>query len=160
MTAVLDKHIEVIDSINAIINTIVDEEALQTAAVAFELTKLCIIGTRLMQCLRDLDPGDKGTVRKLTHQFFQGTKDEETLADIMTNLDRGKVDLSIRMQLANVGLTRMVHDNVLANARVINRIDSLLSELFGRDQGLRLASLLDKVHIQGTWSSIVDLINI
>ena len=54
--------------------------------------------------------------------LVHGTKDEETLADIMRDLDRAKADLSLRVQLANVGLTRMVHDTVLANFKVINRM--------------------------------------
>jgi hypothetical protein len=150
LTAALDKYVLEIDSVNAIVSTIVDEDALQTASVASELTKLCTVGTKLMKCLKELDPGDKGIVRQLAHQLVHGTKEEETLADIMRSLDRAKADLSLRVQLANVGLTRMVHDTVLANVEVISRIDRLLAEVFRESHGLKLAGLLKDMVLQGS----------
>jgi hypothetical protein len=154
----LDSHVLAIDSITSIIGTIVDEDALQTAAVASELIKLRVIGTKLMKCIRELDPGDKGKVRQLAHQLVHGTKEEETLADIMSDLDRAKSDLSLRVQLANVGLTRMVHDTVLANAKIIDRIDGLLTDVLGEDHGLRLAGLLRSMTLQTLDDGISDLI--
>jgi ATP phosphoribosyltransferase regulatory subunit HisZ len=158
LTAALDKYVLEIDSVNAIVSTIVDEDALQTASVASELTKLCTVGTKLMKCLKELDPGDKGIVRQLAHQLVHGTKEEETLADIMADLDRAKADLSLRVQLANVGLTRMVHDTVLANIEVINRIDRLLAEVLGEGHGLKLAGLLEDMHPQGSCNGITNLL--
>lgn len=142
LTEVLDKHTLEIENINAILHAIASEDALQTAVVAFELTKLHVVGSKLVECLKELDSGNKGVVRQLAHQLIHGTKEEETLADIMTNLDRAKANLSLRVQLANVGLTRMVHDTVLANVEVIHRIDLLLAEVFTESHGLKLVSLL------------------
>lgn len=81
-------------------------------------------------------------MRQLAHQLVRGTRDHETLADIMVDLDRAKADLSLRVQLANVGLTNMLHDTVLTNAKVIDRMDCLLSELFGENKGLEFAGLI------------------
>ena len=111
-----------------------------------------------MKCLRELDPRDKGMVRQLAHQFVHGTKEEETLADIMANLDRAKADLSLRVQLANVGLTRMVHNTVLANVEVINRIDRMLAEVLGESHGLKLAGLIENMHLQGSCNGIINLL--
>jgi hypothetical protein len=143
LTEVLDQATLELESINAIVRAIVDEDALQTPAVAAELTKLYALGTKLVKCLKELDPGNKGAVRQIAHQFVHGTKEEETLADIMTDLDRAKANLSFRVQLANVGLTRMVHDTVLANVDVIDRIDRLLAEVFRERHGLKIADLLE-----------------
>ena len=123
-----------------------------------ELTKLRAVGAKLVKCLRELDPGNKGMVRQLAHQLVHGTKEEETLADIMTDLDRAKVNLSLRVQLANVGLTRMVHDTVLANVEVINRIDRLLAEVFRESHGLRLAGLLKDTIPQGSCNGAISLL--
>ncbi|PVH81843.1 hypothetical protein DL98DRAFT_623151 [Cadophora sp. DSE1049] len=143
-TEVLEHHALEIESLHAIVRTIKNEEALQTAVVGVELDKVGVIGRKLVQCLRDLDPGSKGKARQIAHQLLHGTKEEETLSDIMVDLDRAKFNLSLRLQLATVGLTRMVHDTVLANVEVVNRIDRLLSEVTGGTHGLKLASLIQE----------------
>lgn len=142
---VLDKHTLEIENINAILHAIISEDALQTAVVASELAKLHTIGSKLVECLKELAPGNKGVVRQLTHQLIHGTKEEQTLADIMADLDRAKASLSLRVQLANVGLTRMLNDTVLANVGVINRIDRLLAEVFSESHGLKIAHLLENM---------------
>jgi hypothetical protein len=148
LTAVLDKHALEIETINTLVFTIKNENALQTAVVIAELDKLYAVGVKLVRCLEELDSGKKGIVRQLAHQLVHGTKDEETLADIMRDLDRAKADLSLRVQLANVGLTRIVHDTVLANFEVINRMDRLLAGVFRKNHGLKLAGLLKDMDIQ------------
>lgn len=154
LIAVLDKHTLEIESINVLVRTIDDEDALQTAVVISELTKVHAVGTKLAECLGELDPGNKGRVRQLAHQLVHGTKDEETLADIMKDLDRAKANLSLRVQLANVGMTRVVHDTVLANAEVIDRIDRLLIVVLRESHGLKLAGLLKDRVPQGSCNSV------
>lgn len=75
----------------------------------------------------------------------------------MTDLDRAKADLSLRVQLANVGLTRIVHDTVLANVEVINRVDRLLAEVFKESHSLKLASLLKAAILQRSSNSVINL---
>jgi hypothetical protein len=158
LTSVLDKHALEIETINVLVRTVDDEDALQTAVVNSELTKLHAVGAKLVRRLRELDPGNKGRVRQLAHQLVHGTKDEETLADIMKDLDRAKANLSLRVQLANVGLTRMVHNTVLANVEVINRIDRLLAVVFRESHGLKLADLLKDRIPQGSWNGVVKFL--
>lgn len=145
----LDEHAREIESINLIVRTIVDEDALQTAAVASELNRLYAVGEKLVRCLKELDAGDKGKARRLAHQLVHGTNDEQTLADIMAELDRTKASLSLRVQLANVGLTRMVRDTLFVNVEVVNRIDHLLAGLSDENHGLRLTGLLNEAMSQG-----------
>jgi hypothetical protein len=156
LTAVLDKHALEIETINTLVIIIEKENALQTAVVIAELDKLYAVGVKLVRCLEELDSGKKGIVRQLAHQLVHGTKDEETLADIMRDLDRAKADLSLRVQLANVGLTRIVHDTVLANFEVINRMDRLLAGVFRKNHGLKLAGLLKDMDIQGSCYVLVN----
>jgi hypothetical protein len=65
-----------------------------------------------------------------------------TLADIMNELSRAKSNLGLRLQVANVGLTRTVENTITANAEVVSRIDLLLQQEFGKGQGLKIAELL------------------
>lgn len=145
---VLGHHALEIESLRAIVCTIQDEEALQTAVVGLELDKVGAVGKRLVQCLRDIDPGTRNKVRQIGHQLLHGTKEEETLSDILVDLDRAKFNLSLRVQLATVGLTRMVHDTVDANVEVVNRIDRLLSEVIGGTHRLKFASLIPEAYPQ------------
>lgn len=155
LVAVLDKHALEIESVSALVCTINDEDALQTAVVISELTRVHAIGTRLAECLGELDPGNKGKVRQLAHQLVHGTRDEETLADIMKDLDRAKANLGLLVQLANVGISRVIHDTMLANVEVIHRIDRLLSVVLGEGHGLKLAGLLKDRASQGSYNRVI-----
>jgi hypothetical protein len=146
---VLDNHDLELKNIKTIIQIVEDEDALQTAAVAAELVKLREIEKKLVECLKTLDPGGKGPIRKLAHQLVHGSKDEKTLADIMDELAHAKSDLSVRIQVANVGLTRTVEDTIVANAAAIDRIDQLLVPVFGEGRGLKIAQLLKDRSPQG-----------
>ncbi|CZT06718.1 uncharacterized protein RAG0_12384 [Rhynchosporium agropyri] len=119
-----------------------EEDALQTALVALELENIEGVTRMLVQYLRDLNPGSKGHMRQIAHHFIHGTKEEEKLAVIMSDFSRTKFNLSLRVQLANVGLTQMVQNTVIANVEVVNRIDRRLGEVAGGTYGLKLACLV------------------
>ncbi|KAM0285980.1 hypothetical protein ACHAQH_001169 [Verticillium albo-atrum] len=143
LSEILDKHMADIESIGNIVDAILDEDALQTAVVTSELTKIRVIAGRLVKCLKELDPGSKGRTRQVAHHLLHGTKEEETLADVMRELERAKTSLILHVQLANVGLTRMVRDRVFADTEIVHRIDQLLVQMLGQDHGLRLAGLVE-----------------
>jgi len=142
MTEVLEQYELQINSINDVASAIIDEDALQTALVARELVKIQTLADKLVKFLKRLDPKGKGIARQLAHQLVHGTKDEETLADIMTELDREKASLVLSVQLANVGLTRVLRDTVQVNTTVVDRIDQLLTKILGEGQGLKMVGLL------------------
>jgi hypothetical protein len=60
----------------------------------------------------------------------------------MDELTRAKCNLSLRIQVANVGPTGTVEDIVVANAAVVDRINLLLQQVFGEGRGLKIAELL------------------
>jgi hypothetical protein len=53
--------------------TITEEDALQTAAVAAELADLEVVAKKLVTCLEELDPKEKGFLRQLAHQLISRT---------------------------------------------------------------------------------------
>lgn len=115
---------------------------MRTAGVASELVELEAIGARLVACLQNLEPGNKGPMRQVTHQLLHGSKDEQTLTDIMDELTRAKTNLSLRLKVANVGLTRTVENTIVANTAVVERINNLLEQVFGEGRGLKIAEML------------------
>jgi hypothetical protein len=104
---------------------------------------------KLIDCLTPLDPGNKSSIRQFAHQLVKGSKDEKAVADKMTELGRAKSSLILRIQVANVGLTRGVEEAIVANADVINRIHTLLQQTFGAGRGLKLAEFFDNRLTQG-----------
>lgn len=110
--------------------------------MASESVTLEAIAGKLVSCLQSLDPAGKSSARQLLHQLAHGSKDEKTLADIMNDLGRAKSNLSLHLQVANVGLTRSVENTIVADAEVIRRIDRLLQQVFGEGRGLQIAELL------------------
>lgn len=128
----------------AIIQLVKDEKALQTAAVASKLANIESIGNKLMEILHTLSPGDKGSMRQFGHQLVHGSRDEKTLGEIMNELSGAKESLSLRIQVANVGLSRTANGALVANAAVVERIDLHLQQILGEGRGLKIAELLKR----------------
>jgi hypothetical protein len=131
---VLDSHKEELTTTKTIVQTVKDENALQTASVASELVNIEAIGKRLVDLLKTLEPGNKGALRQFIHQVVQGSKDERTLAAIMAELTRSKRNLS---------LTRTAQDTIVANAAVVEQINTTLQKVLGEGQELWIAQLLN-----------------
>ncbi|KAF2727181.1 hypothetical protein EJ04DRAFT_146081 [Polyplosphaeria fusca] len=119
-----------------IIYLIEDEDVLQTAGVVTALTKLQAVEVALLRHLKTLQQGElsRGNPKKIE--------------DITKDLDRAKSDVCLQIQTAPVGLTFTTNDTVIADAKVINRIDSLLLRFIGKGQGLKIASLLSEWDLQ------------
>jgi flagellar hook-basal body complex protein FliE len=148
---VLNGYNDELVTIENILQIVRDEEALRTAAVASQLDGIDVLAKRLNQCLKALDPGARGSVRQFTHQLAHGSQDEKALADIMNALGHATSNLSLHVQVANVGLIRTVEDQLVANAEVISRVDNVIQQVFGEGRGLKIAALLKNRHAQGTF---------
>jgi hypothetical protein len=139
LASLLDSYKDELVTIKDVLQIVRDEESLRTAAVASQLHGIESLARKLNICLQALDPGARGFVRQFTHQLAHGSKDEEAS------------DLSLRVQVANVGLTRTVGDKLVANAEVIGRVDLVLQQVFGEGRGLKIADLLKNRNTQGTF---------
>lgn len=150
LVAVLDKHNAEVTSTSAIIQVVKDESALRTASVGASLSDVKATADKLVSFLKSLDPTGKSTGRQFMHQLISGSKDEEALANIMTDLGRAKQNLTLHLQAANVGLTRTVGDRIQADTVVIHRIDKLLQDILGGGNGLKIVEMLksSQVHSQ------------
>jgi ethanolamine utilization protein EutP (predicted NTPase) len=149
LVAVLDKHDAELNNLKSLIQAVKDEKDLQTKAVGSELENLGVIETELVNYLDKIDTRGKGKMHQLAHQLVHGSKEEKKLAKIMEELNHGKLELFLRIQIASVGVISIVGDAVIANAETINRIDRCLRELFGEGKGLKIAKLLKDGYPQG-----------
>jgi hypothetical protein len=139
---VLNRHESELCSVKSIIGIIDDEEDLQTASVAAEMTRLREVQCKLVKLLEELDPKPKGTVQQFARQLTKGSSDEGRLSAIMNELGQVKAMLLLRIQVANVGVMRNVEKRLVANTIVIERVDQFLREEVDGCEGLRIARLL------------------
>ncbi|KAI9690728.1 MAG: hypothetical protein M1820_009859 [Bogoriella megaspora] len=141
--ALLDSLSEEILSIGKIVSIVEDEDALQTANVSAVLIKLRMTEDNLVNWLKKADPGKKGLMRQSLYQLVHGSKEYKILGEIKDELTRVKSDLSITIQVAHVGVTWTAKLEIVANNKIIRRVNKRLVKLFGKDGGLKIADLLE-----------------
>jgi hypothetical protein len=135
-------HHHELENTKAVIQIVRDEEKLQTGAVISQLVRYggsCEEG--LLSFYRPWIP-EAGASPVNFFQLTRGSKDEKALASIMDEFGHAKTNLIVHIQVAGVGLMRTIGDKVVANATVVNRVDSLLQQKIGEGQGLKVAELI------------------
>lgn len=136
------QHEGELKSLVAIIDVIDAEETLRTAEVGVELARLKEVGEKLFKLLTELHPKIKTSVQQFAHQLTNGSSDESKLSNIMNELAHVKSMLLLRIQVTNVGVMRDVQKRLVANTKVIERVDEFLREEIEGCEGLRIARLL------------------
>lgn len=151
LVKILESYHDELITIESVLRIVRDEEALQTAAVASQLAIIEGLARTLRDCLQTLDPGAKGPLHQFAHQLVQGSKDEKALTVIMNKLARARSELGLHIQVANVGLTRIFGDKLVANTEVVRRVNFVLQQVFGEGRGLKIAMLLKNRPAQGAF---------
>ncbi|KAA8623364.1 hypothetical protein PtrSN002B_010267 [Pyrenophora tritici-repentis] len=140
---VLNRHKNEIESVKLIIGILDDEEELQQlATVLAELVRMQAVQNKLADLLGTLDPKMRSPVNQFTRQLVHGSADEKKLGSIMDEMSHIKSSLLLCIQVSNVGVTRSIEKEIVANAEVIQRIDQNLREHIQNCEGLRIARLL------------------
>lgn len=121
------------------------EEALRTPNVRDVVDKLVQVGQTLQA---HLDKMDKlaikgGRFRGFVRQLISGQQDQEVLERILKDLERTKHDLSMHIQLANVGLTRGVDKALLVSVAAVEAVNRQLQAKLGPTHTLRISKLLE-----------------
>jgi len=111
MPELIEKYSAEISQTQSIVELIKNEGALKTESVVSAIDRLGIISKILRNHLIKMAT-TKGRIRGFFHQLVSGKKAEEVLKGIMKGLENAKMDLSIYLQLSNVGLTRGVGEAV------------------------------------------------
>ncbi|KAI9898658.1 hypothetical protein N3K66_007018 [Trichothecium roseum] len=140
---VLEAHERQLYQTREIIQIIRTEKALRTSAVTSSLLELEAISKQLVVLLDSLSKR-RSDVRQFMHQLVSGSKDEHDLANIIGELGRAKANISLHIQVANVGLTSTVEKTVMLNSETVKRVDRLIQNTLGPGRGLKIAKLLPK----------------
>ena len=106
------------------------EKELQTPEIGAQLTCVEVKSRELCDFLESMRRSqEKSKVMKYLRAVGMGEQDAEELRRILDRWARAKVDLSLRIQLAHVGISRSLRDGVVAVVSTIPRIDQSLQEL-------------------------------
>ena len=139
----IDKYSAEVSQTKSTVLLIENEEALKTPNVGDAIVKLGAVGEKLRNYLTKIAT-TKGPVQNFFHQLVSGKKGEDKLESIMRDLGNAKMNLSIHIQLSNVGLLRGVGDAVQVSIAAVEAMNKLLSEKLGSEHVLKISQLLER----------------
>ena len=106
------------------------EKELQTAEIGEQLIRVEEISRELHDFLESMGRSqEKSKVHKYLRAIGTGEQNAQELRRIIDRWAEARADLSLRIQLAQVGLSRSLHDGVVAVIPTIQRIDQSLQRL-------------------------------
>ncbi|KAH6849628.1 hypothetical protein B0I37DRAFT_369468 [Chaetomium sp. MPI-CAGE-AT-0009] len=138
----ISKYSAEVSQTKTIVELAASEAALKTPNVGATIVKLAAVGEALHSHLSKV-ASTKGRVHGFVRQLVSGRQDQEKLEEIMGELGNAKQDLSLGIQLANVGLTRAVGETLQVNAAAVDTVNKLLTERLGPTYTLRMARLIE-----------------
>ena len=118
------------------------EEALRTPNVRDVVLRLVQVGENLQTHL-DKMAVKRSCVRGFIRQIISGQENQEALESILGDLESTKHDLSVHIQLANVGLTRGVDKTLRVSVAAVEAVNKQIQTKLGPAHTLRIASLLE-----------------
>ena len=109
------------------------EKELQTAEIGEQLIRVKAISRELHDFLESMcSSQEKSKVRRYLHAIGTGEQNAQELRKILDRWAGARAEISLRIQLAQVGLARSLRDGVdevVAVVPTIQRIDQSLQEL-------------------------------
>ena len=109
------------------------EKELQTAEIGEQLVRVEEISRELHDFLESLGRSqEKSKVQKYLRAIGTGEQNAQELRRILDRWAGARADLSLRIQLAQVGLSRSLHGGVVAVVPTIQRIDQSLQRLLNK----------------------------
>ena len=106
------------------------EKDLQTAEIGDQLIRLEEISQELQQFLESMCRSqEKSKVKKYLRAIGSGEQSAQEVRRVLGRWAGTRADLSLCIDLAHVGLSRSLHDGVIAVVPTIQRIEQSLPEL-------------------------------
>jgi len=149
MPKLIEKYSAEVSQTQSIVVLIKNEDALKTPSVGKAIVKLGDVGKVLRNHLTKMTT-TKGPIWGFFHQLVSGKADEEALKSIMKDMGNAKMDLSIYIQLSNVGLTRGVGE-------AVSSIHSRQYFLFCCLKGVSLPCSFPHIQVASSGTKFTDL---
>ncbi len=142
MLELVEKHFAVLSRTKTMIELVEAEEALRTPNVRDVVLRLVQVGESLQSQLNKMAV-KRSCVRGFIRQVISGQDNEEALQRILRDLESTKHDLSVHIQLANVGLTQGVDKALQINTAVVEAVNKQIQTKLGPAHSLRITKLLE-----------------
>lgn len=141
LLALVEKNLEELQRTKTMVDLVGMEKALQTPNVGNTIARLGSVGHDLEKHLEKMNI-KRGRFRELVVQLVRGQRNQDTLEHILLELERTKLDLSMYIQLANVGLTRGVGEALVVSVAAVDAVNKQLQMKLGSAHRLRISKLL------------------
>jgi len=135
------KYVAEANQTKSIVELVRHEKDLWTPGVGVTIGGLNSVGKTLLDYL-EIISATKGPVQDFFHQLVSGKKGEDKLESIMKELGNAKLNLSVQIQIANVGLIRGVNEAVYVNINAVKEMNKTLLETLGTGHRLRISELI------------------
>ncbi|KAK0707338.1 hypothetical protein B0H67DRAFT_308190 [Lasiosphaeris hirsuta] len=139
----IKKHSADISRTKAMVELVESEKALGTPNVRDAIERVVAVGDDLKKHLSKMASTKRRCFWGFLKQFISGQKYQDALDTIMRELGDSKNDLSMHIQLANVGLTRGVGEQVMVSVATVESVNRQLQEKLGSGHNLRIHNLLE-----------------
>ncbi|RYP43937.1 hypothetical protein DL768_009568 [Monosporascus sp. mg162] len=130
-----------VEDTKTLVDLVRNQEPLQTAAVIATIRRVEAIGRALNKHLTHVGK-DRGAVKGFAHQLKQGSADQRELDSIMEQLAVAKRNLTVQIQIANVGLTKNVNEAIAINTKLVMEMNEVVQKTLGEERGLNIARFL------------------
>ncbi|KAL2208023.1 hypothetical protein CC79DRAFT_1357557 [Sarocladium strictum] len=128
-----------------IVQLIEDQEELHgSGALCTILQRIHIIGHSLMEHIQSMDK-ERSAIRAFTHQITSGSSERQDLTAILRLLGRAKQDLTLHIQLVQVGLTMNAQKAITVNIELVEEINRMVQRTLGEERGLIIASFVNEM---------------
>lgn len=135
----LDKISNQLMTLISTLNPVKEQERLQTASVGQQLQTLIEVAEELKDLFDKIEAEQqRKTIRQLFHAIKSGDDDDIKLAGIFDRLDRARLELVLRISLAQVGLIGNLQDGFRVALSVLQETSTNVKRVLGRDLELAI----------------------
>lgn len=146
----LEQYEEEVTQVRGLIELVKEDESLHVRGLKLPIQKLAKLVERLGETLQNISGeqnlAQQNWAKKYWDQLVTGSTHRNRIDLIMRDMGYVKLDLIVRVQLAQVGITSSIRDAVQMSVQAIKALDTKLAPLGSSYP--RLALLLDD-HMDG-----------
>jgi hypothetical protein len=139
----LDGYTDQLNNMLSTLRLVQDEPELQTPTIAGQILVIVDLGKELQGQLDALAARlVRSKTKQYTHAFISGDREEKSLENAMTQLDRAKADLTARILTLHVGLSGTMRAGFTAAVAIIQQVDRNVQMVLG--DRLAIAAQLER----------------